>query len=237
MPGSAGSSTGTITMTPGYSCLFNVTFYPGALGDRSATITINPSAGAPPTVNLAGSGTPNILSFGDTTLGTYAGPDTFILQNDASSTDTVDLSTNDLSFSGPGTKDYLVTPSSDCPGDGFSTVILAAGAGCTMDVYFYPGALGDRSATMTIRGSVGSGWFGSLSGSGTIGYYQVDSKGNVAYTADAGYYGDAGSMPLNKPIVGMAATPDGGGTGWWPPTGASSTSATPTSKARPAASI
>ncbi len=211
VPGCAGSSTGTITMTPGYSCLMNVTFYPGALGDRSATITINPSIGAPGTVNLAGTGTPNTLSFGDTTLGTSTGPDTFSLQNDASSTDTVDLLTNDLSFSGPGANDYVVTPSSDCSGNGVSTIVLAAGAACTVEVYFYPGALGDRSATMTIRGSVGTGWSGNLSGTGTIGYYQVDSKGNVAYTGDAGYYGDAGSLHLNKPIVGMAATGDDGG--------------------------
>ncbi len=211
VPGCAGSSTATITMTPGYSCLMNVSFYPGALGDRWATMTINPSVGAPASINLSGTGTPNILSFGDTTLGTYAGPDTFSLQNDGSSTDTVDLLTDDLSLSGPGANDYVVTPSSDCPGDGVNTVILTAGAACTMNVYFYPGALGDRSATMTIRGSVDTGWSGDLSGSGTIGYYQVDSSGNVASAGDAGYYGDAGSLPLNKPIVGMAATGDDGG--------------------------
>ena len=39
---------------------------------------------------------------------------------------------------------------------------------------------------------------------------------------------------LNAPIVGMAATPDGAGTGWWPATGASSPTATPGSSARPA---
>ena len=102
VPGCAGSSTGTVTMTPGYSCLMNVSFYPGALGDRSATMTINPSVGAPGTINISGTGTQNILSFGETTLGTYAGPDTFSLQNDGSSTDTVDLLTDDVSISGPG---------------------------------------------------------------------------------------------------------------------------------------
>ena len=211
VPGCAGSSTGTITMTPGYSCLIDMTFYPGAPGDRSATMTINASAGAPTTVDLSGTGTPNILSFGETTLGTYAGPDTFSLQNDGSSTDTVDLFTNDLSLAGPGADDYVVTPSSDCPGNGVNTIVLAAGAACTMNVTFYPGALGDRSATMTIRGSVGTEWLGNLSGTGTIGYYQVDSEGNVATAGDAGYYGDPGGTHLNQPIVGMAATGDDGG--------------------------
>ena len=42
-----------------------------------------------------------------------------------------------------------------------------------------------------------------------------------------------GGKPLNKPIVGMAATRTGSGTGWSPPTAASSTSATPASSAPP----
>ena len=42
-------------------------------------------------------------------------------------------------------------------------------------------------------------------------------------------------LHLNQPVVGMAATPDGGATGWWPPTAASSPSATPSSTARWAA--
>ena len=35
------------------------------------------------------------------------------------------------------------------------------------------------------------------------------------------------AIHLNQPIVGMAATPTAGATGWWPPTAASSPSATP----------
>ena len=54
---------------------------------------------------------------------------------------------------------------------------------------------------------------------------------------DARFFGSTGSIHLNKPIVGMAATPDGnGGPAWWPPTGASSTSVMPGSSARPAPS-
>ena len=45
-----------------------------------------------------------------------------------------------------------------------------------------------------------------------------------------------GGTPLNKPIVGMAATSRRrrAATGWWPPTAASSPTATPASSARPA---
>jgi hypothetical protein len=204
-----GAGTGTITLGFGVLCLMNVYFTPGALGDRSATMRINMSDGTYDTVGLSGTGTAS-LSFGDTTLGAYSGPDTFALFNTGSSTDTIDLATG-MSISGPGADDYVVTPSSDCAVDGVNVVILAPRSACTMNASFYPGALGDSSATVTIQGSVGTRWSVNLSGAGTIGYYQVDSSGNVAYAGDAGYFGDAGDTHLNKPIVGMAATGDDGG--------------------------
>ncbi len=39
----------------------------------------------------------------------------------------------------------------------------------------------------------------------------VSTDGNVYTYGDAQFYGSAGGLPLAKPIVGMAATPDGGG--------------------------
>ena len=43
------------------------------------------------------------------------------------------------------------------------------------------------------------------------GYWLVASDGGIFNYGDAGFFGSAGSLPLNAPIVGMAATPDGGG--------------------------
>ncbi len=43
------------------------------------------------------------------------------------------------------------------------------------------------------------------------GYWLVASDGGIFSYGDAGFYGSAGSIPLNRPIVGMAPTPDGGG--------------------------
>ena len=43
------------------------------------------------------------------------------------------------------------------------------------------------------------------------GYWLVASDGGIFSYGDAGFYGSAGSIPLNQPIVGMAPTPDGGG--------------------------
>ena len=43
------------------------------------------------------------------------------------------------------------------------------------------------------------------------GYDEVASDGGIFNFGGAGFFGSLGSLTLNKPIVGMAATPDGGG--------------------------
>jgi hypothetical protein len=68
------------------------------------------------------------------------------------------------------------------------------------------------------------------------GYWLVASDGGIFSFGDAKFYGSTGAIHLNQPIVGMAATPTAAATGSWPPTGASSASATPSSTARPAPS-
>ena len=37
------------------------------------------------------------------------------------------------------------------------------------------------------------------------------SDGGIFAFGDAGFHGSTGSLTLNRPMVGMAATPDGGG--------------------------
>jgi hypothetical protein len=43
------------------------------------------------------------------------------------------------------------------------------------------------------------------------GYWLVASDGGIFTYGDARFDGSAGSIALNRPIVGMSATPDGGG--------------------------
>jgi hypothetical protein len=43
------------------------------------------------------------------------------------------------------------------------------------------------------------------------GYWETASDGGIFSFGHAGFYGSTGSMALNRPIVGMASTPDGGG--------------------------
>ena len=45
----------------------------------------------------------------------------------------------------------------------------------------------------------------------SMGYWLVASDGGVFSYGDARFYGSTGNQTLNKPVVGMAATPDGGG--------------------------
>ncbi len=170
------------------------------------------SAGASPLRPSALAASPDSLDLGAPPLGTYNGPETFSITNDAGVTDTIDLSGDALTFSGPGQDDYLVVPESSCPGNGTTTVVLLPASSCDMDVYFYPGALGDRSAVLSIQGSADTTpTTVQLTGSGEIGYYQVDQYGDVAYAGDAAYFGDAGSLQLNQPIVAITPTGDNGG--------------------------
>ena len=60
------------------------------------------------------------------------------------------------------------------------------------------------------------------------GYWLVAADGGIFSFGDAGFLGSTGAMRLNQPIVGMAAVADRArATGSWPPTAASSASATP----------
>jgi hypothetical protein len=47
----------------------------------------------------------------------------------------------------------------------------------------------------------------------STGYWLVASDGGIFTFGDAGYYGSTAGIALNKPIVGMAPTPDG--KGYW----------------------
>ena len=47
----------------------------------------------------------------------------------------------------------------------------------------------------------------------TTGYWEVASDGGIFSFGNAKFYGSTGAMTLNRPIVGMATTPDG--KGYW----------------------
>ena len=148
------------------------------------------------------------LSFDEATLGTFVGPQSFTMTNSSAQT------TITLDFSGDAADDFAWFFESGCPtptDPSGEVITLAANQSCTVDMYFYPGALGARNATLTLADDTGTGPSIALSGTGGIGYYQVSSTGAVGSGGDAGYFGDASNLPLNHPIVGMAQTGDNGG--------------------------
>jgi hypothetical protein len=151
------------------------------------------------------------LNFGSVTLGDVAGPEAFTLTNTGSVNDVI--STVNTTATGPGANDYFALPdTTSCPApDLQGNITLTPTSSCTLDTFFLPGALGPRDATVNISDSQSSGVTVPLNGVGTIGYYQVSTKGTVANFGDAGFFGDLTGTPLNKPIVGIAQTGDDGG--------------------------
>jgi SpoIID/LytB domain protein len=93
------------------------------------------------------------------------------------------------------------------------------------------GDFGGRVNQMTVAGTTGSvtvtgdafaaalnlksNWFslGNVPSGGVGGYWLDDAKGGIYSFGAAPFFGSAGALKLNKPVVGMAATPDG--QGYW----------------------
>ena len=145
--------------------------------------------------------TPTSLSFGSVTLGDVTGPVTFTLTNNDATPDVI--SSTGTTVSGPGADDYFAfSDPENCPSPNLQgNITLAPGGTCQFDTFFIPGALGPRSATVNVDDSLNSGVTLALNGVGTIGYYQVDTSGDVANFGDASWFGDMGQQNLNAPIV------------------------------------
>ena len=65
------------------------------------------------------------------------------------------------------------------------------------------------------------------------GYWLVASDGGIFAFGDARFYGSTGALPSTSPSWAWPRPRTAGATGWWPPTAASSPSATPASTGRP----
>jgi hypothetical protein len=150
--------------------------------------------------------TPTSLTFPETTLGDFTAL-SYTVTNTSATIDVI----SGYTPSGANPNDFGALPGTNCTTDPNDNIDLAAGASCTIVALFSPGALGARSATLTLNDTSNSNAAVTVSGIGGIGYYQVDNAGTVAYAGDAAFYGDASSLTLNKPIVAIAPTGDDGG--------------------------
>ena len=217
-PPSGGCVTGT-ALASADTCEIWVAFTPTAAGVRTATMTVTDTAtDAPQQVALSGIGqvvatgvSPAVLNFYNQAIGTTSTARTVALVNGSSSTitvSTVGVITGTATSAGP---DFSIVPGSDtCTGQQ-----VAPNAACTVGIVFSPAAEGSRTGFIFfVDNGTGSPHLGLLIGRGvhTAGYWLSASDGGIfSFGPGASFFGSTGSMTLNKPIVGIAATPDSGG--------------------------
>ena len=209
------------------SCTIQVTFTPSSQGTKTASLTLyDNSPGHPHSVQLTGAGaapptlTPASLTFPDVAVGTQGKPQTFTLSNLTGSP--VVVKASGVSLNGTNVADFKVTA------DNCSGRTIANSSSCNVLLAFAPSASGIRGpVTLSIsdNGTNSPQTSGPISGKGVIastappvagpggGYWEVASDGGIFSFGSAKFQGSTGSMPLNKPIVGMAPTPSG--RGYW----------------------
>jgi uncharacterized repeat protein (TIGR01451 family) len=153
-------STGNPVIPPGGSCSVDITFTPGAVGARTATLTFpNDSSDGPQQLTLSGFGTnpgisvaPSSLNFGSQGTGTTSAAQPVVVTSSGTSA----LTVSSASASGP-----FQVSNDGCSGAG---PIAPAGT-CTVQVVFQPTALGPASGTLTINSDGGTKTV-ALSGTG-----------------------------------------------------------------------
>ncbi|HVF74180.1 MAG TPA: hypothetical protein VM938_03965 [Acidimicrobiales bacterium] len=149
------------------------------------------------------------IDFGAQRVGTYGGVERLTV---TATGEAVDIESVDLVG---GSARYDFTPvdpvdgATDCWSD--SVVTLAVGESCVVDLVFWPDDDGRRTSTLQFATDAESNPSLPVAGFGTVGYFIAGSAGQVANFGDANDLGDVSHLPLNSPIVGMAATPNGEG--------------------------
>ena len=140
----AETNTCATSLAAGSSCQISVTFTPTATGSRVGAVTITDNAqGSPQTVSLVGSGvapaaivSPTSLTFPSQYVGTAGLNQNVQLTNNGNATLTI--------------TSVVASPTSDFSQLSTCGNALAAGAGCSIGVFFDPSVSGTRSGTLTI---------------------------------------------------------------------------------------
>jgi hypothetical protein len=155
------TSTCGASLGAGANCTLNVTFTPGALGQRSAAITIaDDSVGSPQVLSLNGVGgnsgpnatlSPTSLIFGDQGTGTTSPAQSITLSNYGTTTLSITAITASPNFGQTNTCNST----------------LASGASCTVSVTFTPVNTGNLNGTLSCADSAAdSPQTAALSGTG-----------------------------------------------------------------------
>ena len=174
-------------LAAGQSCDVQVSFVPGEIGPRQATLLPLDGTTTPAGVALSGTGTEGYYE--TTTQGAVSAHGDAQAFGDASTT-------------------HLTQPivASAATGDDGGYWLAAADGG--IFTYGDAGFFGSTGAIHLNKPIVGM-----ASTLDANGYWLVASDGGIFSFGDAGFFGSTGAIHLNQPIVGMAATPDG--EGYW----------------------
>lgn len=143
------------TLAPNATCTINVTFSPTAVKYYSQSLTISDSAGnSPQVISLTGNGVSSTVSYTPKVGGLYFYNQIVLTRSTPQPVTITNNGSTSLSFSGiSSSADYPFT--TNC-GNGAGGGTLAAGATCTIQVVFYPQAIGKRLANLTISNSATS---------------------------------------------------------------------------------
>jgi hypothetical protein len=145
------------TLAAGASCTLTIYFRPAGTGTRDAEIVIFDNAGSgEQTVTLTGTGlssggAPAVslqhtsVYMGHEVVGVQGTPAKMLMTNSGAGT----LSISSFSISGTNSTNFSLTQ--NC---GTS---LAAGASCTLTIYFRPSAVGTRTGSIIIKDNAGTG--------------------------------------------------------------------------------
>src|SRR6185437_16290986 len=143
------------TIAVNATCSVSVTFTPGALGSRSASLSFSDDApSSPQTVALTGTGaaaapavsfSPTSLSFSNQNVGTTSATQIVTVKN----TGTASLHVTMVALAGTNSGDYTISADS-CTG---ATVVV--NATCSVSVTFAPTATGSRTASLTFTDDAG----------------------------------------------------------------------------------
>jgi len=152
------------TIAGGATCTISVTFTPGAVGNRAASLAVSAASGGAANATLEGAGlapgglsiTPTPHGFGTVIVGETSDSQTFTITN------TGGAATAALTTTIAGEHALQFNAGSDtCAGSE-----LAAGATCTVVVDFSPDSTGNKSALLRVAGGTGEEATSALSGSG-----------------------------------------------------------------------
>jgi hypothetical protein len=145
------TTTCSSTLAVNQSCIVNVTFTPGALGPRSATLLITDDAGnSPQQVTLSGTGVPQVsvapaaVTFAATFVGSTGATRLIRVKNNLRTTLT--FAGTPFTFTGTDPGDFAQSATT-------CGTTLAAGTACTVSVTFIPTGQGVRTAVLNVADS------------------------------------------------------------------------------------